>query len=239
MISIIDILRAVRRQWLAALVLFIVLCTGTAYAAAGSNTIFSDDIVDGQVTLADIGTSAVASDEIANDSVLDADIATNSLTSARVRNGTLTGVDVADNSLKGSDIDESTLDIAGGARAYARLQAAACSLVTGQCDPEQSKGVTSITRTDTGDYCVAVPAVNSATVPAAVTVEFNGTADPEGNASAMIDERFGCGADGKGFRVHTDRQPRITVDADGKTNNAFVTGQARVANDVSFTIVVP
>jgi hypothetical protein len=63
--------------------------------------------------------------------------------------------------------------------------------------------------------------------------------DPEGNASAMTDERFGCGPDGKGFRVLTDRQPRIPVGSGGGINNAFVTGLAREANDVSFTIVVP
>ena len=144
-----------------------------------------------------------------------------------MHNGSLTGADIADDTLKGTDIDESTLNIAGGARAYAGVASAACDAATGRCTPEQSKGVASITRTETGGYCVAVTGVDSSMTPAAVTVEFNGTADPEGNASAMTDERFGCGPAEKGFRVVTDRQPQIPVDANGGTNNQFVTGAAR------------
>ena len=53
------------------LALFVALATGSAYAA---NTVFSGDIVDGEVKAADIGQEAVATDEIANGQVKSADI---------------------------------------------------------------------------------------------------------------------------------------------------------------------
>jgi hypothetical protein len=63
--------------------LVIILSGGTAYALDGKNTVFSDDIVNGQVR----------SSDVANDSTGFA----------------LRGADVANNSLTGSDIKESTL----------------------------------------------------------------------------------------------------------------------------------
>jgi hypothetical protein len=68
-----------------------VLTGGTAYAA---NTVFSSDIVDGQVKTADLDGGAVTSEKVADQ--------------------TLLGRDVFDNTLKGSDIDESTLSSIGG-----------------------------------------------------------------------------------------------------------------------------
>ena len=84
---------------------------GVAYAA---NTVFSSDIVDGEVKEADIGQGAVTSSEIKNDSVAAGDIAPNSIPSGRILDATITGADVADNALKGADIDESTLSNIGG-----------------------------------------------------------------------------------------------------------------------------
>jgi hypothetical protein len=37
----------------------------------------------------------------------------------------------------------------------------------------------------------------------------------------------------------TQRQPAITVDEGGGTNNATASGPAQDANDVAFTIVIP
>jgi hypothetical protein len=73
-----------------------VLGGGTAYAA---NTVFSGDIVDGQVKTVDLANGAVLTDKLADGAV----------TSRKVNNNNLTGGDVAANSLKGTDIDESSL----------------------------------------------------------------------------------------------------------------------------------
>jgi hypothetical protein len=65
------------------IVLLLVLSSGTAYALDGKNTVFTDDIVNGEVHSADV----------ANDSTAFA----------------LKGVDIANDSLTGADVKESTL----------------------------------------------------------------------------------------------------------------------------------
>ena len=76
--------------------LFVALATGGAYAA---NTVFSGDIVDGQVKTVDLANAAVTTEKIAGGAV----------TTEKVKNDNLTGGDIAPNTLKGADIDESTL----------------------------------------------------------------------------------------------------------------------------------
>jgi hypothetical protein len=95
------ILRTVRDQWMGALALFLVLATGTAY---GANTIFSADIVDGEVKAPDIADSAVAEAKLQEGSVVN----------GKLHNDAITGGKVLDNSIKGADIDESTLSNIGG-----------------------------------------------------------------------------------------------------------------------------
>jgi hypothetical protein len=94
-------LHHIRDQWMGAAALFLVLASGTAYAA---NTVFTTDIVDGQVKSVDIGNGEVRADDISQGAV----------TGDEVRNDALAGADVAGNSLKGVDIDESTLSSIGG-----------------------------------------------------------------------------------------------------------------------------
>ena len=85
-----------RRQWMGALALFLVLTGGAAYAA---NTVFSSDIVDGQVKVADIGQGAVATSEVLNDTVTGG-----GLTAADLRSGSVGSAEVADQSLRGADL---------------------------------------------------------------------------------------------------------------------------------------
>jgi hypothetical protein len=96
---------------MAALALFLVVAGGTAYAA---DTIFSSDIVNGEVKEVDIGTAAVREDEIGQAAVTASELKNDAVTSAKVLNETLVGADVKDNALKGADIDESTLSGIGG-----------------------------------------------------------------------------------------------------------------------------
>jgi len=86
---------------MAALSLFLVVAGGTAFAA---NTVFSSDIVDGEVRNPDLADGAVGTGKLADGSV----------TSEKVQDETLKGRDVLDNALKGADIDESTLSSIGG-----------------------------------------------------------------------------------------------------------------------------
>lgn len=81
--------------------LFVALATGGAYAA---NTVFSTDIVDGQVKTADLDNGAVSVAKLADGSI----------TGDKVKDGSIQSRDVLDNNLKGADIDESTLTNIGG-----------------------------------------------------------------------------------------------------------------------------
>lgn len=94
----------IRQHHIGLIALFLVLTGGSAYALDGSNTVFSDDIVNGEVKEADVGQGAVASPEVKNDSIVAGDVAPNSLTSPRIADGSLTGGDVASDSVTGTDI---------------------------------------------------------------------------------------------------------------------------------------
>ena len=118
------------------LALFFALAGGTAVALDGSNTVFNDDIVNDEVTTADVrddnlafgglyaqdlGPGSVGTSEVANNSLGNGDFLTgsvdsrvltdNSVTSADVQLSTLQGADVAANTLTGADIDESSLSL--------------------------------------------------------------------------------------------------------------------------------
>jgi hypothetical protein len=222
--------------------LFLLLAGGTAIAThpGGQNTISTADIINGEVKVADIGQGAVRTNEIAHDQVKAPDIGDGEVRSLHVANDNLTGGDIAGNSLKGADIDERTLDIGDTARAYARVDPATCTGTPGTCTPEQSKGVSSVTRDSTGRYCVTARGIDSDEVPAAVTVDWAATTGPSrGNASAMTHETFGCGPTGGGFHVVTELQPNILVDQGGIPNNGTAAGPAAESDNVAYTIVIP
>ena len=76
---------------------------GVAYAA---NTVFSEDIVDGEVKNADIASNAVTSNRIFPGSVTNTDIGENAVDGSKVLDGSLTGSDVASGSILGDDIGD-------------------------------------------------------------------------------------------------------------------------------------
>jgi hypothetical protein len=97
-----------RAQWAGLLALFLVLAGGSAYAA---DTIFSSDIVDGEVRTLDISNSnGVRSVDVRDDTLEGGGLATEDIAA-----NALTGVDINesglfnDNSLTDADIDEETL----------------------------------------------------------------------------------------------------------------------------------
>jgi hypothetical protein len=78
----------------ASLALFLVLSGGTAVALTGSNTVFSDDIVDNQVRSADVRNDTLTG---------------GGLTAADLRPGSVGGSEVKDGSVTGADVKESSL----------------------------------------------------------------------------------------------------------------------------------
>ena len=102
----------------ATLCLVLILSGGAAYAA---NTVFSTDIVNGEVKSVDLANGAVSnakladgsvdSDTVADDSLGSRDLRNNAaVQSPDVRNETLTGNDVANEALSGDDIENESLD---------------------------------------------------------------------------------------------------------------------------------
>jgi hypothetical protein len=91
--------------------LCLVVGGGSAYAA---NTIFSSDIVDGEVKTPDLANEAVSGPKLKPSAVSTDRIAGGAVTTDKVKDNNLAGRDVLDNSLKGADIDESTLTSIGG-----------------------------------------------------------------------------------------------------------------------------
>jgi hypothetical protein len=89
----------------ATMALFVAVGTGGAYAA---NTVFSTDIVDGEVKSVDIGDAEIKSADVKDQSLTTFDVST--FLGADVVDGTLTGADVADTSSLGPpDIFEESL----------------------------------------------------------------------------------------------------------------------------------
>jgi hypothetical protein len=106
-----------RGQWMGALALFLVIAGGTAFAA---NTVFSSDIVNGEVKSVDIGNNQVAAADLGPDSVgLDAldpaafaapDIAPTAAGGTyEIADNAVQGGEVTDDVLTGADVRESTL----------------------------------------------------------------------------------------------------------------------------------
>ena len=80
---------------------FVVFAGGAAYAA---NTIFSADIVDGQVRGVDIGDNQVGSEDVRNQGLVEG-----GLTAIDIQNSALTGGDIAPESLRGNDVLDGTI----------------------------------------------------------------------------------------------------------------------------------
>lgn len=76
-------------------VLLVVLSAGTAQSLSGSNTVFSDDIVNGQVGYADIRDRAVGSRKILDGSIGAIDLGANSVTASKLQRQSVTGAAAA------------------------------------------------------------------------------------------------------------------------------------------------
>ncbi len=116
----------VRQHHLALLALFLVLTGGTAYALAGTNTVFSDDIVDGNVRSVDVQDNGVYSADVRDDT-----LSAGGLGAVDLRPGSVRSSEVFDSSLTGQDVVESsfsTVPVADlGGRGASRINHAGCS----------------------------------------------------------------------------------------------------------------
>jgi hypothetical protein len=81
--------------------------TGTAYAA---NTVFSSDIVDGEVKNPDLGAKAVTSGKIAGGAIENGKLSADAVNSAKVLDESLTSDDLATNSVNATEIADNAID---------------------------------------------------------------------------------------------------------------------------------
>jgi hypothetical protein len=100
--------------------LFFALSTGSAFALSGSNTVFSDDIVDDQVRTADVRDDTLAGGglsaaDLRPGSVGTSEVAADSLGAGDLAAGSVGSSEVANDSLTGSDIVEASLGSVGSA----------------------------------------------------------------------------------------------------------------------------
>jgi hypothetical protein len=176
----------------------------TVNATAGKATNLNADMLDGQEAAAFATSSHVHSGAAITSGTVDAD---------RIEDGQGSGLDA-------DTIDGQEPSAFRGARAYATVD----TLVT----LSRTSGFTAVSRPATGIYCLTpVAGIDAQNLPAVVSVEWQNTANPEGNASAIYDTTStSCAANQ--FKVRTERQSIV--------NGALVSEEA---NDISFSIIVP
>ena len=106
--------------------LFLVLTGGTAVALSGSNTVFSDDITNGEVKTSDIAEQAVGTGKVKDSSLTGQDIKPDSIGGPRIVESSLGKVPNADklDNLDSSAFTRRTCGIASGAiQGFARINA--------------------------------------------------------------------------------------------------------------------
>ena len=92
-----------------------------------------------------------------------------------------------------------------------------------------------MTRIGEGRWCVVAPGIDPLVTPAVVSVDWNTTSSPEGNASAMVAPNSECGG---GFVVFTYFGQNVEVfDTSGDVR--IVRGPSTFSDSVGFTIVIP
>ena len=98
------ILGHLRTHVIAYVALFFALTGGTAFALTGSNTVFTDDITNGQVKSADIGADEVKSPDILNNGVKTADIADGHVRSPDIQDDAVGSSEIAANAVDSPEI---------------------------------------------------------------------------------------------------------------------------------------
>jgi hypothetical protein len=94
--------------------IFLFAMSGTAFGLAGSNTVFSDDIVNqevktddlknGDVGIADLGVNSVGSGELADGSVKSAEINDGTIATVDIADGAVNSAKILDQSVTGTDL---------------------------------------------------------------------------------------------------------------------------------------
>jgi hypothetical protein len=230
--------------------LFLVLTGGAAYALDGSNTVFTDDIVNGEVKIGDVGQGAVATEEIVNNQVKAADIGDGEVKAADIANGQVTADELAANSVRSDEVADGQVrtqeigngqvqaqDLAPGV-APGASGARAWGLVAPEGTLLRSKQVTAVTEPSWGTYCIdPAPGIDPTTAVMVVGEDLtHGSTDPGTDGVSHVEWRSGgvdCPAGT--MEVQTffgDGSPRTFAETDFGGFNLDLTNQG-------FTFVIP
>jgi hypothetical protein len=119
-----------------------------------SNSVRGGDVGDGTIGSLDIGDNAIGGGELSDNSVGSSELGDNSVGSSEVTDGSVGSGEVTDGSLQDSDLAPG---VAGGADAFARVQANGTIQPNVAGLPPQSKGTMLISKGEggaaTGTYC--------------------------------------------------------------------------------------
>ena len=108
-------------------VLIVVLTAGAAQSLSGSNTVFSDDIVDGTIGTPDLKAGAVSGSRILDNSVTAADIAPNAVGASEVVTDAVGAAEVDDGSLT---LDDVAIAESGNITTSLQLNANTCTTIS-------------------------------------------------------------------------------------------------------------
>lgn len=150
-------------------VVLVVAIMGTAQALPGTNTVTSDDIVNGQVLKADVGANAVDSGRVVDGSLKGIDIANGSLTGADLKDHSVGSTDLAAqyytkaqvNALLASVVHRSDLGSVTGILRWAYVRDLGATVEVYVDDSSTIFPDISVVRTATGVYDVTVPGVKA------------------------------------------------------------------------------
>ena len=221
----------VRSNVVGYIALFFALGLGSAWAATelDKNEVKSKHIKNAGVKTKDLANNAVTSPKVANGSLLDEDFAAGQLPQG------LQGPEGP----QGDRGAEGAQGVPGTARAYGMVRddcAATCPL-------ERSNGITSVTRPQTGVYCIQVAGIDGRQVAAVASADFFNTLNAD-RVSAMSYNT--TDAVGVACPRSSDVVVLTHVGADVSVRNAADDGAVTVADDaaglsnnVTFNVVIP
>ncbi len=207
----------IRSNVIGYIALFAFAMSGTASALDGSDTVFSDDIVDGEVKTADINTNAVRSNQIQNGQVATADLgdgkvtelklADDSVTGAKVLDGEIGIADLADGSVTGAKVLDGEIgnaDLADGSVGTNKVQDGAINSAKILDDSQAGGGLgpqdlatNAVAQAEIATDGVAATEVQNDSIDAGEIVDFGltnqdvGVLFAEVSATAVLDNHSG------------------------------------------------
>jgi hypothetical protein len=192
---------------MATLAFMLALGGTTAYAA---NTVFSTDIVDGQVKTADLASAAVTNGKLGNNAVTGAKVSDGSLASGDLAGSAVTSSKLADSSVTQAKLNSNAVTSAKIADGSVGAQDLASAIKTTGASAyghivdttvTRDKNIVSVSKPNDGVFCIELaPGIDADAVSAAASPDFFQDSTNEGanspKAWAEVSSIAGCSPNG-------------------------------------------